>query len=225
LSFADAQSFFIVFRKKTTSYPASLKHDVATNKTLVLLDSNWSVRFDSVWGGPTYATQFSTLTDWTLNADEGIKYYSGTAVYSKTFSLPAEVLHQYKNVSLNLGKVNCIAHVFINDKDAGVVWTAPWKINIPSAWLQSTNKLGIEVTNVWANRLIGDEQQPDDMEWLPNAYFYNSGKYLKEFPEWFLENKPRPSKRYWFTTWNYFNKDSPLTPAGLLGPVMIEGED
>ncbi len=225
LSFADAQSFFIVFRKKITTYPSSLKHDVVKSKTLLSLDSNWSVTFDSVWGGPVHAAQFSTLSDWTLNADEGIKYYSGTAEYSKTFSLPAAMLHQYKNISLDLGKVDCIARIFINDKDAGIVWTAPWKINIPTAWLRSTNKLKIEVTNVWANRLIGDEQQPDDMEWLPNAYFYNSGRSLKTFPDWFLENKPRPTKRYCFITWNYFDKDSPLTSSGLLGPVTIESKD
>ena len=225
LSFADAQSFFIVFRKKITSYPASVKPNVAKNKTLLLLDSNWSVTFDSVWGGPAQAVSFPTLTDWTLNADEGIKYYSGMAVYSKTFSLPDTVLRSHKNISLDLGKVNCIAHVFINDKDAGVVWTAPWKINIPSAWLQPANTLRIEVTNVWANRLIGDEQQADDMEWLPNAYFYNSGKSLKAFPDWFLKNEPRPTKRYCFTTWNYFDKESLLISSGLVGPVKIEVEE
>jgi hypothetical protein len=190
------------------------------------LDSNWTVIFDSAWGGPSQPQQFQTLTDWTLNDDKGIKYYSGTAVYSKTFSVPGTLLHTKQNISLNLGKVNCIAKVSINDKDAGVVWTAPWKIDIPFSWLQKTNTLKVEVTNVWANRLIGDEQEPPDMQWLPNEYFYNSGKYLKEFPEWFLRKEPRPSKkRYCFTTWNYFDKDSPLISSGLLGPVQIESED
>lgn len=80
----------------------------------------------------------------------------------------------------------------------------------------------IEVTNVWANRLIGDEQQPADCEWLPSQYFYNSGYQLKEFPDWFLNKQPRPSKkRYCFTTWNYFDKNSPLVASGLVGPVRI----
>jgi hypothetical protein len=98
---------------------------------------------------------------------------------------------------------------------------------IPNGLLKAQgNTLTIEVTNVWANRLIGDEQEPDDCEWLPNNYFYNSGKYLKAFPDWFLNNQPRPSKgRYCFTTWNYFSKESPLVPSGLMGPVQLLSGD
>ena len=84
--------------------------------------------------------------------------------------------------------------------------------------------LEIEVTNTWANRLIGDEQEPPDCEWLPGHM--PGGKFLKEFPDWFLKNSPRPSKgRFCFTTWNYFTKDSPLLPSGLLGPVRVMAED
>ena len=132
-----------------------------------------------------------------------------------------------KALYLDLGLVKHIAHVTLNGKDLGVIWTAPWSVQIPAGLLKSTgNNLAVEVTNVWANRLIGDEQEPDDCEWLPNMYFYNSGKYLKSFPDWFLKNQPRPSKgRYCFTTWNYFTKDSPLVPSGLMGPVQILAEE
>ena len=86
------------------------------------------------------------------------------------------------------------------------------------------NKLEIKVTNVWANRLIGDEQEPPDCEWLPGHQGH--GAYLKEFPGWFVKGQPRPSKgRYCFTTWNYFTKDSPLVASGLLGPVRLLEED
>jgi hypothetical protein len=86
------------------------------------------------------------------------------------------------------------------------------------------NHLLIEVTNVWANRLIGDEQEPADCEWLPGHL--DNGRFLKEFPDWFLKKQPRPSKgRYCFTTWNYFTKDSPLVPSGLMGPVSIVKEN
>lgn len=86
------------------------------------------------------------------------------------------------------------------------------------------NQLVIEVTNVWANRLIGDEQEPADCEWIPGHL--DKGRSLKEFPEWFLKKQPRPSKgRYCFTTWNYFDKNSPLVSSGLLGPVRIMKEE
>ena len=88
------------------------------------------------------------------------------------------------------------------------------------------NEVVIEVTNVWANRLIGDEQEPEDCVWLPGMYLYYSGAYLKEFPDWFLNKQPRPSKgRYCFTTWNYFDKNAPLISSGLLGPVRIMKEE
>ena len=163
---------------------------------------------------------FDKLTDWTNSPVKGIKYYSGTAVYNTTFKNPG--YNKQSELYLELGKVKHIARVIINGKDLGVVWTAPWQIKIPVQFLRSTNTLSIEVTNVWANRLIGDEQEPEDMEWMPGQYFYNSGRYLKVFPDWFLNNTPRPSKgRYCFTTWNYFDKNSALVPSGLLGPVRI----
>jgi hypothetical protein len=75
------------------------------------------------------------------------------------------------------------------------------------------------VSNTWANRLIGDEQEAKEGEWLPGQM---GGSYLKEFPEWFLKNRERPAKRrFCFTTWNYFTRDSPLLPSGLLGPVRV----
>jgi hypothetical protein len=83
----------------------------------------------------------------------------------------------------------------------------------------------VAVTNVWANRLIGDERQPLDFEWQHGDTRYSDGLYMKEFPEWFLKGEPRPSKgRYTFTTWNYFAKESPLTASGLTGPVKIVRE-
>ncbi|HEY8732977.1 MAG TPA: hypothetical protein VIL90_00315, partial [Puia sp.] len=108
----------------------------------------------------------------------------------------------------------------LNGKDLGVVWTAPWNIRIPPGIIKQTgNTLTIKITNEWANRLIGDEQEPADCEWLPGDF---GGQFLKEFPDWWLKKQNRPSKgRYCFTTWNYFTKDSQLLTSGLLGPVKI----
>ncbi|GHU66464.1 hypothetical protein FACS1894123_12300 [Bacteroidia bacterium] len=45
-------------------------------------------------------------------------------------------------------------------------------------------------------------------------------------PEWFVNNQPRPTKeRKTFEPWYYFKKDSPLYPAGLLGPVKLIRQD
>jgi len=223
LNFDDAQSCFIVFRKATDKNKRNEKLNFPIFKEVITIASPWKVQFDKAWGGPSNPVTFSSLQDWTLNEQPGIKYYSGTAVYRNIFSVPANMLSKEQSLLIDLGTVKHLARVKINGKDLGVLWTAPWRISIPAGLLKSTaNQLEIQVTNVWANRLIGDEQEPDDCEWEPGQYFYNSGKCLKRFPEWFLKNQPRPSKgRYCFTTWNYFDKNDPLISSGLMGPVRL----
>jgi len=121
--------------------------------------------------------------------------------------------------------VKHIAEVTLNGENLGVVWTAPWRIDITRAAHPGGNLLEIAVTNVWANRLIGDEQQPPDMVWEQGDPELKGGSFLREFPEWFLQDRKRPSSgRYTFATWNYFSKDSALEPSGLHGPVKLLSE-
>ena len=222
IPFENAQSFFITFRKKALVSPSVSKANFPTVKNVIILDDQWQVQFDNNWGGPKERVTFNGLQDWINNDNSGIKYYSGTANYYKTFNFTNITLLNNKNtLYLDLGVVKHIASIKLNGKDLGILWTAPWRIQIPDGLLKSrNNRLVIEVSNVWANRLIGDEQEPADCEWLP-AHLDNF-KSLKEFPDWFLKKQARPSSgRYCFTTWNYFTKDSPLISSGLLGPVRI----
>jgi len=221
INFDKAQSFFIVFRNKIAGTDLAINQtNFPQLKTLLTIGGAWHVKFDPKWGGPVKPVTFASLEDWVLNSDKGIKYFSGTAVYQKTFD--ASDINQ-STLFLDLGTVKHVARVILNGKDLGVIWTAPWRVKLPVGLLKSKgNLLAIEVTNVWANRLIGDEQEPADCEWLPGD---RGGESLKEFPDWFLKNQPRPSAgRYCFTTWNYFNKKSPLISSGLLGPVSITME-
>ncbi|MBC7686962.1 MAG: hypothetical protein H7211_02150 [Aquabacterium sp.] len=223
MKFDSAQSFFIVFRKQISNVITGENFTEA--KEILTLGGPWQVQFDPLWGGPIKPVSFASLQDWTTSADAGIKYFSGTAVYTKTFDVTAAQLTGTKPLYINLGQVNHIARVKINKVDMGVVWTAPWTVKIPAGVLKTkANKLEIEVTNVWANRLIGDEQETADIEWVPWPLGLGA-LYLKEFPDWFLNKQPRPSKgRFCFTTWNYFDKNSPLISSGLLGPVKLERE-
>jgi hypothetical protein len=223
LKFAQAQSWFVVFRNKV-GQPQEPPPNFPELQPVAELTGPWDVRFDPKWGGPSSAeaakgkpdtVTFDSLQDWTKRVEAGIRYYSGTATYRKAFD-------GAKGKWLDLGVVNHLARVRINGRDLGVVWTAPWGVEIPAGLLKPTgNELEIEVTNVWANRLIGDEQEPTDCEWLPG--YMGHGGYLKRFPDWFVKKEQRPSKgRRCFVTWNYFTKDSPLIPSGLLGPVTIQ---
>ena len=224
LLFDDARSFFIVFRKKSHGKPSGIKANFAAKNEIKKIEGPWQVTFDPVWGGPEKPVTFNKLEDWISRPEPGIKYYSGTATYRTSFDLPSETkITRKPEFSLDLGIVNHIARVKLNGQDLGVVWTAPWDVSIPGRLLSKTgNDLEIEVTNVWVNRLVGDEQEPPDSEWAPAHYGPETGTYMKEFPEWFVKKQPRPSAgRYCFTTWNYFTKDSPLVSSGLLGPVKI----
>jgi hypothetical protein len=221
LKFEPTESCFIVFRKPVAAVtPSAANH--AELQTIAEVWGPWAVHFDPKWGGPP-SVQFDSLDDWTMRPEEGVRYYSGTAVYKKVVSLPA--IKPGKKLYLDLGKVNHLATVRVNGKQLGVLWTTPWRIDISAAVTAGKNTLEIAVTNVWANRLIGDEKEPSDFIWEHGDTRYSDGLFLKEFPEWFLKHEPRPSKgRYTFTTWHYFAKETPLTPSGLMGPVKIVGE-
>jgi hypothetical protein len=227
MTFAPAQSFFVVFRKPPvpgkegdkTGEPAGGKNFPGL-RTAAEIPGPWDVSFDKTWGGPEKAV-FAGLEDWTSRPEPGIRYYSGTAVYRRTFDLIAVDRPGRQRLFIDLGVVNHLARVILNGRDLGVVWCAPWRVAVPEGLMKTVdNKIVIEVTNVWANRLIGDEQETVDCVWSPGHMGF--GGFLQEFPEWFLRGKARAGrKRLTFTTWNYFTKDSPLAPSGLLGPLRI----
>jgi hypothetical protein len=219
MTFAPAQSFFVVFRRPPDPAKAGGKN-FPELKPAAEVPGPWKVSFDKRWGGFEKVV-FERLEDWTARPEPEIKYFSGTAAYSQTFDLihidrPAD-----QRLFIDLGLVNHLARVILNGRDLGVVWCAPWRAAVPPGLMKTVrNEITIEVTNVWANRLIGDEQEPADCIWSPGHLGF--GGFLQEFPEWFLKGKARPGrKRLTFTTWNYFTRDSPLAPSGLLGPVRV----
>jgi len=211
LQFGQYQSFFILIdkNKKPNQTANTSAKNFSEPKVLLVVNSPWNVSFDPKWGGPKNIV-FNKLEDWTLNKNEGIRYYSGIATYRISVNLPKKTVSD-KNTDfiLDLGEIYNLARVRINGKDMGVVWTAPYQLNISDAIHSGDNQVEIEVANLWPNRLIGDEQFPDD------------GIKDNEWPEWLLKNQPRTSGRYTFTTAKFYKKDSPLLKSGLIGPVRI----
>ncbi len=221
LELDETQSLFVIFRHAVASsgHADRMMADFPKFDTLKELEGPWQVGFDSQWGGPA-STEFDALQDWTEHPDPGIKYYSGTATYKKDFQLASAPMGS--RVYLDLGEVKHIAEVRVNGKDLGVVWTSPWRVDATEALKPGKNTVEIEVTNVWANRLIGDEQFPQDALWEASDPVYFTGSYMKEFPDWFLKKQSRPvTERLTFTTFNYFTKESPLVSSGLMGPVRL----
>jgi hypothetical protein len=173
----------------------------------------WAVVFPEGRGAPAQAT-FERLISWPEHADAGIKYFSGTAIYRKTVAIPAENLGANRILELDLGRVQVIAEVRLNGKDLGILWKAPFRVDVTDTAKARDNELEVRVTNLWPNRLIGDEQYPDDCEW--------NGITLKRWPDWMVKGETRPvPQRVTFTTWKHWHKDSPLQPSGLIGPVVL----
>jgi len=178
----------------------------------------WRVQFPPKLGAPSEVT-FDSLFSWTNHSDAGVRYFSGTACYSKTFQLPASCTKKENRLVLNLGNVKNIAEVTLNGVKLGILWKPPFSVDITKVAKTGDNNLEIFVTNQWINRLIGDEQEPPDCTWGPGEH----GIVISEWPAWFLQNKPRPSPgRITFTTFKFYEKDSPLVISGLLGPVTIQ---
>jgi hypothetical protein len=173
----------------------------------------WSVRFAPQWGGPAQAT-FEKLVSWSSHADAGIKYYSGTAVYSAAFELPRTLLKGDRQLYLDLGRVEVMAEVKVNGKRFPLLWKRPYRLDVSAAARAGQNTIEIAVVNLWPNRLIGDEQLPEDSERESNGT-------LKRWPQWLLDGKPSPAGRYTFSMWRLWKKNDPLLDSGLLGPVKL----
>ena len=106
------------------------------------------------------------------------------------------------------------AEVRLNGRDLGILWKAPFRLDVSGSVKPGRNALVIRVTNLWPNRLIGDEQRVADVAW--------NGATIREWPEWLTKGQPRPETgRVAFTTWRFYDKDSPLLESGLIGPVTV----
>ena len=197
---------------------ASLKQkrgslDVSALPEPLEITGPWELRFPPHHGAPDHVT-LPELTSWSDHPDAGVKFFSGTATYLKTFNFRPNLLTKDSRIFLDLGKVAVIAHVKLNQADLGTLWKPPFRIEVTEAIKAGENNLEIQVVNLWANRMIGDEQLPEDSE-------RETKGTLKRWPEWLLDGKPSPAGRYTFTSWRLWNKDSPLQQSGLMGPATI----
>lgn len=185
----------------------------------------WELQFPPGWGAPEHVT-LQQLISWTDHADPGVKYFSGTAIYRRPFHFPPSMPRQNLRYDLDLGRVFVIAQVILNGRDLGIMWKPPFRMDVTDNLHEGANELIVNIVNLWPNRLIGDEQLPEDSEWIPpstskNLTPHNYGAVLAAWPKWFLEHSPSPTGRVTFTTWKHWTKDDPLLESGLLGPVFI----
>jgi hypothetical protein len=147
-------SLFVVLQKAAVGKGAQKGTNRTTTTPVQTLDGDWKVSFDPLLGGPKGELVFTELKDWSQHPDTAIRYYSGMAIYRKTFE--RKKTGAAKAVYLHLGNVVNMAEVFVNGISCGTVWTAPYRVDISKALKHGRNELRIEVVNTWANRMIGD---------------------------------------------------------------------
>jgi hypothetical protein len=175
------------------------------------IDGAWQLSFPPDMGAPEKVV-LDKLVSWTEHSDAGVKYFSGTATYDKQFTWSGKTGEDVR-IILDFGTLKNFAEVELNGKALPLLWKPPYRLDVTDAIKTGENTLQVKITNLWPNRLIGDELLPDDREW--------NGIRLKEWPEWLLEGKPSPTGRFTFTTWHHWKKEDKPLPSGLLGPVCL----
>ena len=163
--FHSYESVFVLFGDKAVATGEKLKS--ANPSSVETINSAWEVSFAPDFGGPAKPQTFETLSDWSKNADDAIKYYSGEAVYKTTFNWDGDT----SGLWLDLGKVCDVAEVSLNGSEPVVLWTAPYRLAAKSL-KEGENLLTIKVANTWNNRLIGDHRLPEDQRitWTTAPY-------------------------------------------------------
>lgn len=161
LHFDPFGSHFIVFRKPASPPPAALAApNFPTWNVRQEIQGPWQVRFDPALRGPG-EVEFTKLVSWTARPEEGIRFYSGTAVYRTTFEFKSDVRNSNSRHYLCLGDVREIAEVRLNAKSLGTLWSIPFRAEATAALRDGQNDLEIEVVNFWPNRIIGDASLPE----------------------------------------------------------------
>jgi len=173
----------------------------------------WEVRFPAQ-STPEQKVTLDQLSSWSDHSDPQVRFFSGTATYRHTFRVASALLAPGRAVYLDLGQVAVIARVRVNGEDLGILWTRPFRMEVTKTLRAGDNTLEVEVTNLWVNRMIGDEQLPEDSARTADGL-------LTSWPQWLLEGKPSPTQRRTFATYRVWKKDSPLQESGLLGPVSL----
>ena len=187
--------------------------DVPALPEPVEVSGPWELRFAPDSGAPSQIT-LAKLGSWSARSEPGVKYFSGLATYRKSVEVPARCLGQTRRLVLDLGRVEVMARVKWNGTDLGILWKPPYQVDITGKAHAGKNQLEVSVVNLWPNRMIGDEQLPEDSQ-------RNDNGTLKEWPKWVGEGKPSPTGRLTFTSWRLWKKDSPLRESGLIGPVTL----
>jgi hypothetical protein len=152
------RSWFVVFSNASNDFVGkAIVENTPTYQIAQTIDATWNIDFENKNIAPETITT-TDLVDWSKSENDLLKYYSGKANYTTTFSYQNS---DAKDILIDLGEVGVMATVTLNGKEVGTTWMAPYRLNISDALQNGENKLEIKVVNVWRNRLTGDKTLPE----------------------------------------------------------------
>jgi hypothetical protein len=193
LHLAEREAVFVVFRRAASA--ASYEPPSTKRTVLATVTGSWQVRFPPALGAPD-KIQLEELASWTTSADSGVKYFSGTATYKKSIEAEKAWFGNRTKILLNLGVVKDLAEVSLNGQALGILWKAPYELDITNVVKPGANQLEIKVTNQWTNRLIGDQLVSAGRKVL------TAGGRMR-----------------------FFGGTPPLAESGLIGPVTVVAQE
>jgi hypothetical protein len=162
---------FVVFHKPAQTSSRNLPK--ITDSSIATVEGPWDLSFQADRGAPSKIT-LDKLASWSDNADEGVKYFSGTGTYAKTIQAPADWFKRGTRLSIDLGEVKNLAEISVNGKPIGIVWKTPYRVDVDEVLKPGANTVEIKVTNPWVNRIIGD-RQPN----VTKTHAFTSPKFYK----------------------------------------------
>jgi len=168
-------ALFVLFRNRTGATSGTVPTRAV--RSTQDLSANWKVQFLS-GASPPPAMEFGSLVPWNRSDDPRVRYYAGSAVYTRQFQAPID-LGSDTSVTLDLGEVGDLAQVTLNGQVVDTAWHAPFRLDITQALHPGTNDLRIEVANLWVNRLIGDAQPGATVSTFTSAIPYSAGAPLR----------------------------------------------
>ena len=162
-------SGFVVFRPKVTKTLNKKNFPKATS--FVEISEPWNLSFEGKLSSPD-SMKLDELINLSESDDKELRYFSGTITYDNEF----EMTKTANRIMIDLGKVECMAKVYVNGQCAGGTWCEPYKVDITDYVLEGNNTLKIEVVNKWVNRIVGDLQLPVEERkiWLTTQHYKSS---------------------------------------------------
>jgi hypothetical protein len=154
---------FVVFPRPASTPSRAVPAPVTT--TAATIDGRWRVDFPANLGAPSQI-MLPVLQSWTTHANDGVRYFSGTATYTKSVDAPRTWFRTGARTMLDLGIVGDMAEVSINGRSIGVLWKPPYRVDVTDALRAGRNEIAIKVTNQWTNRILGDRTAPADRQVL-----------------------------------------------------------